>query len=45
MVDIDSIDSFNEELKAKAPEVFTKKSSQEIEEFKELIGLNFQENK
>lgn len=41
MVDIDTIDKFNEELQAKAPDLYTKKTFEEIEEFKELMGLNF----
>ncbi len=41
MVDVDTIEKFNEELQAKAPDLYTKKTNEEIEEFKELMGLNF----
>ena len=41
MVDAETIEKFNEELQAKAPDLYTKKTNEEIEEFKELMGLNF----
>lgn len=35
-----SIEKFNEELIAKAPTLITKKSTEEIEEMKQLLGFN-----
>lgn len=40
MVEAVSIEKFNEELIQKAPDLITKKSSEEIEEMKQLLGFN-----
>ena len=37
MIDVDSIEKFNKELETYAPDLFTKKTAQEIEEFKEIM--------
>ena len=42
MVEVDSIEKINEDLQAKAPDIITKKTPEDIEEFKELMGYNNQ---
>lgn len=40
MVEVDSIEKLNDDLIQKAPDLITKKTVEEIEEFKELMGQN-----
>ena len=40
MVEVDSIEKINEDLISKAPDKITRKTKEEIEEFKELMGIN-----
>ena len=37
MIDVDSIEKFNKDLETHAPDLVTKKTAQEIEEFKEIM--------
>ena len=40
MVEVDCIEKLNEDLIQKAPDIVTRKTAEEIEEYKELMGLN-----
>ena len=40
MVEVDSIEKINEDLISKAPDKISRKTKEEIDEFKEIMGMN-----